>query len=252
MNKLSLIIGRHALEEAFDQFKPIEKVFLLKSIRGPFEKYVRQTCRERTIPLSYVEKGKLDKMTRHNHQGVVALGTVIHYLSIEDLIPYVYEHYANPLLLAADGVTDVGNMGAIARSCEVFGVGGLLLPTEGSAAINDHAIKASAGALMHLPVVRTHSLVKALQYTKDSGFRIIGLDGASDTEVASFDHKEMPTVLVVGSEDKGINREIALMCDHILSIRQSGQLDSLNVSVAAGIALYEMTLHRKPALNIQS
>ena len=238
MDKFTLISGRHAVEEALDRQMAFEKIFLARSVKGPFEKHLRHTCRERNIPLAYVEKNKLDKLSRSNHQGVVAFTTPLTYYTIEDLVPYLIESRGNPMVVMADGITDVRNIGAIARTCEVLGVHGFILPMERTALINEFAIKTSAGALLHLPLCRTNSLVNAADYLIQSGFRMVGLDGRAENDIHSFENTAGPLAVILGDEEKGIRQSLQAKCHDIFRIKQKGNTESLNVSVAAGIALY--------------
>ena len=245
MNDFSLISGRHAVEEAIEKNLSIEKIFLARSVKGPFEKFVRHTSRELNIPLVYVELAKLNKLSKSNHQGVLAYVTPLSYYSYEDLIPHLIEKVGNPLLLLADGITDVRNIGAIARSCEVLGVSGMMLPTDHSALLNEFAIKSSAGALLHIPICRTHSLINATDYLIESGFTVIGLDGAGSKEISELENSEGPLAVILGDEEKGIRKPLMQKCHEIYRIPQVGKTESLNVSVAAGIALYQILIERR-------
>jgi 23S rRNA (guanosine2251-2'-O)-methyltransferase len=242
-NNIDIISGRNAVEELLESGKSIEKIFLHRGIRGPFEKYLRHSSREKGFPLSYVEKEKLDRISRSNHQGVIAFTTSITYYSLDQLLPQIFEEGKTPLIVMLDGVTDVRNMGAISRSAEIFGANGLVVPIDGTAMINDFAMKASAGALLRLPVCRERSLVKAVEFMQNSGLEVHGLDGNAEKEISDlpFDH---PVAIVMGSEGKGLRPSVHKACDGHWRIPQMGQLESLNVSVAAGIVLYESMKRR--------
>lgn len=240
MNDFSLISGRHAIEEAIERNQNFEKIFLARSVTGPFEKFLRQTSRKLNIPLAYVEKAKLDKLSRSNHQGVVAYVTPLSYYNYEDLIPHLIEKVGNPLIVLADGVTDVRNIGAIARSCEVLGASALMLPTDRSALINEFAIKSSAGAMLILPICRTHSLINAADYLIQSGFTLIGLEGKGEKFISEFENTGGPVAVILGDEEKGIRVPLQQKCHGLYRIPQHGETESLNVSVAAGIALYQI------------
>ncbi len=244
MNDFSLIAGRHAVEEALESNKNFEKIFLARSVKGPFEKYLRQTSKARNIPLAYVEKAKLDKLSQSNHQGVVAYITPLFYYNYQDLIPHLIEKDGSPLVVIADGVTDVRNIGAIARSCEVLGASALMLPTDRSALINEFAIKTSAGALLSLPLCRTHSLINAAEFMIQSGFELIGLDGQEEKFIMDFNNTTGPLAVILGDEEKGIRKPLKQLCHGLYRIPQPGNTESLNVSVAAGIALYQILISR--------
>lgn len=241
MNDFSLISGRHAVEEALEDNRTIEKIFLAKGTKGPFEKYIRHSARERVIPLAYVDKAKLDKLSRSNHQGIVAYITSLKYYNHEVLIPHLMENFGNPLVVMVDGVTDVRNIGALARSCEVLGASALIVPTERSAMLNEFAMKTSAGALMHLPVCRTHSLINTTNYLVQCGFEVIGLDGSGSCSIDSSTDGTRPVALVLGDEELGIRKPLLELCEKVAKINQTGKTESLNVSVAGGIAIYEIT-----------
>ena len=242
--RLHIITGRNAVEELIESGNSIEKVFLHKGIRGPYEKFLRASSRELGFPLSYVEKEKLDKMSRTNHQGVIAFSTPIRYYKLEQLIPQLFDQGISPLILMLDGITDVRNMGAIARSAEIFGVHAIVLPMEGSAMINDFAMKTSAGALLRLAVCRERSLVKAIELAQNSGLEVHGLEGTAEGDIVDIPF-EIPLVLIMGSEDKGLRPSSRKACDQLWRIPQKGETESLNVSVAAGIVLYEAMRKRE-------
>ncbi len=198
--------------------------------------------------MSYVEKVKLDRMSRSNHQGVIAFVTPIQYYTYNALIPHLFERIGNPLVILLDGVTDVRNIGAIARSAEILGASAMILPTERSALINEFAIKSSAGALMSLPLCRTHSLLNAIDYLIESGFEVIALEGYATKNITEFRNSEGPLAVIVGDEEKGIRKPILLKCHESYSIPQVGNTESLNVSVATGIALYQLLITRNNQL----
>ena len=239
MESFSLISGRHAIEEAIESNQSVEKIFLARSVTGPFEKFLRHTSRERNIPLAYVEKAKLDKLSRSNHQGVIAFITPIHYYTFDDLIPHLIDTIGNPLILIPDGVTDIRNIGAMARSAEVLGASAIMLPTDRSALLNEFAMKSSAGAILKIPICRTHSLINATDFLIASGFELIGLDGSGEKKISELENSGAPLAVIVGDEEKGIRKPLLQKCHQVYRIPQVGQTESLNVSVATAIALYQ-------------
>ena len=241
--KQQIIYGRNAVTEAIQNGTQLDKVVFQRGIRGEFEKEVRSLCRTHSIPLSVVPKEKLNKFSTGNHQGIVAIISLISYYKIEDVLPMVYEQSGTPLFMILDGVTDVRNFGAIARSAEAFGAHALIIPDKGAALINAEAIKTSAGALLSIPVCRVSSLVNAIDYLKLSGLSVLASDLAADKKLKEFDLKG-PWALIVGSEGEGISPSIRSKADELFIIPQSGKIDSLNVSVAAGIMLYEVSSNR--------
>lgn len=191
---------------------------------------------------------KLDKLSRQrNHQGVVGVMSAIEYQNIENVVPFIFEKGEMPLILILDGVTDVRNMGAICRSAEVMGVHTVVLPVQNSAEINEDAIKTSAGALMSLPVCRTAHLPKVISYLKESGISITCSSLEGDLPIFDLDMSG-PMAIIMGSEQNGVDKTLMNLSDHIFKIPQSGKTDSLNVSVATGVILYECVRQRMAAL----
>ncbi len=243
MQDKNIIYGRHPVIDAIQAGTSIDKLILQQGIRGDFEKEVRQLSKEHNIPVQVVPKERINKITRANHQGIVGYVSAIQYYMLEDVLPMLFEKEEAPLLLILDGITDVRNMGAIARSAEVLGAHALLVPKKGSAMIGPDAVKTSAGALTILPVCREHSLVKAVQYLKNSGLQVLASDLKAEKKLADLD-LTLPTALIVGSEGKGTSPALIKEADQHFIIPQQGQTDSLNVSVATGIMLYEVMRQR--------
>lgn len=238
-----VIFGRHPVVEAMRSGAAIDKVILQQGVRGEFEKEVRQLSRELDIPLQVAPRERLNKWTKANHQGIVALQSLITYQRLENILPLIYERSEVPLLVILDGITDVRNLGAIARSAECVGAHALIVPSRGSALINGEAMKASAGALNRIPVCRESSLINAIELLQQSGVRVLAGDLQSDQLLPGVDLRG-PSALVVGSEDTGISAGVAQRTDERFLIPQQGQTDSFNVSVAAGIMLYEAMRQR--------
>ena len=216
---------------------------LQQGVRGDFEKEIRQFSREHHIPLQVVPKERLNRMVKGNHQGIIGFLSLIPYYRLEDLLPTIYERSEIPLLVLLDSVTDVRNLGAIARSAECSGAHALVIPRKGSALINAEAIKTSAGALTKLPVCREGSLVKAIEWLRLSGVRVLASDLSAEKPLYEMD-LHGPVCLVVGSEGEGISKAVRQEADELFIIPQRGTTDSFNVSVAAGIMLYEALRQR--------
>ena len=233
----TLIVGRNAVEEAIDRNVALEKIFINQGLRGPLEVYVRNHGKENLIPVSYVDKKKLDRMTKANHQGIIAVSCAIAYQRVEQVLPMIYEKGETPLFLMLDHITDVRNLGAIARSAEAFGVHALIVPMDKTAMVNDFAIKTSAGALLSLPVCREKSLFAAANLLIESGITLFALDMNTGNNIADLD-ATIPMTLVIGSEDEGISKSVYQLCEKGYSIEQGTRTESLNASVAAGIAMY--------------
>lgn len=233
-----LVYGRHPVLEALESDQPVDKVYLQQGTRGEFEKELRNLCKTKEVPFTIVPQAKMGRMVKGNHQGVVAQLAATAYQKVEHLLPFIYEKGETPLLLLLDGVTDVRNLGAIARSAEVCGAQGIIVPQKNSAGLTPDAVKSSAGALMRLPVCREKSLVNTIELLKMSGVTVIASDLKADKYISDLDLTE-PLCIVMGAEGEGISPGVAKAADVTFKIPQAGMLNSFNVSVAAGILLWE-------------
>lgn len=246
MKKENTIFGIRPVVEALKSGKEIEKIMIQKGLRGEGFHMLNSLVREMEVPLQFVPIEKLHQITRLNHQGVIAFISEISYQKLESIIPFSYEQGKTPLILVLDRITDVRNLGAIARTAECAGVDGLLLPEKGSAQMNAVAIKTSAGALYKMPVCRNNNLKESIIFMKNSGLRIVAA-----TEKASIDYTEAdftkPTALIMGSEEDGVSEEYLKLTDQRVRIPLLGEIESLNVSVATGVILYEILRQRKLA-----
>lgn len=239
-----MIFGRHPVIEALEANQPLDKVFLQQGTRGELEKMVRKLCGINKVPLQYVPIQKLNKLCNHNHQGLLALKPSIVYQSLADMIPFLFEKGEIPLIVLLDGVTDVRNLGAIARSAEVLGAHAVVIPQKGGAWVNGVAVKASAGALNRIAVCREVDLKKTLQELQDYGLQLVAAELGVSNAIADIDFTQ-PTVVVMGSEGEGVSDRLLAMVDFRFSIPQVGKTNSLNVSVATGVILYESLRQRK-------
>ncbi len=237
------VFGIRAVIEAIESGKEIESLYIQKGISGDLFKELRKLIDERNVKFQYVPVEKLNRLCRGNHQGVFAFISPISFHSVEDLIPFIFEQGETPLLLILDRITDVRNFGAIARTAECAGVHGIVLPMKESAAINADAIKTSAGALFKIPVCRVNNLKKAVEYMQESGLQVIACSEKNDQSVYSADFT-VPTAVVLGSEEDGISNDIMRIVDRYAKIPMKGEIESLNVSVAAGVILYEALRQR--------
>lgn len=229
--------------EAISSGLAIDRIYLQQGTRGDFEKEIRALCRQQDIPLQYVPKEKLNRLVQGNHQGVAGFISLVTYQSLELILPAIYEQGHNPLILLLDQVTDVRNFGAIARSAEICGAHALVVPKSGSALITADAIKASAGALMRIPVCRENSLINAITYLESSGVSVFASDLNANKKIWEIDFLH-PSAIVIGSEDAGVQSAILSRATGRFVIPQTGETDSFNVSVAAGIMLYEVQRQR--------
>ena len=243
MEKSDYIFGIRAVSEAIEAGKEIDRVFIKKDLQGDLASELIELMNNRRIVYKRVPIEKINKITRKNHQGVLAILSAVTYHSLDHLIPELYEAGVVPFLVLLDGVTDVRNFGAIARTCECGGVDALVIPDHDSVSVSGDAIKTSAGALHHLPVCRVGSMSKCVRDLKASGYQVIAVSEKSDINYTTADYT-VPTALVMGSEEKGISPEVLRQCDSSVSIPMFGKIGSLNVSVATGILVYEVVRQR--------
>lgn len=244
-NQKNLIFGRHPVLDAIKAGVSIDKVFLQQGTQGELEITLRELTRARNIPVIMTPKERLAQMVKGNHQGIVAIMGEIAYHRVEDLLPRILAEKPDPVMLIIEGVTDIRNFGAIARSAELFGVDALIVPTRKSAQINAASMKASAGALATIPVCREQHLIGAVDFLQSNGIMIYASDLQADTPIYELDLKTGGMAMVLGSEDTGISKPLARQADERFWIPQTGKGDSFNVSVAAGIMLYEVSRQRR-------
>ena len=243
MEKNQYIFGIRAVIEAIEAGRDIDKILIKKDFSGELAGNLFELIREYGIVNQRVPVERINRITRKNHQGVVAMLSAVTYNKIENVVPQLYEEGKLPFIVVLDGVTDVRNFGAIARTCECAGVDAIVIPERNSVSVNADAVKTSAGALHYLPVCREHNLVAAVKYLKNSGFKIYGATEKSDINYTKPDYTE-PTAIVLGAEDEGISGEILRLCDTHVAIPEFGNIHSLNVSVAGGVLIYEVVRQR--------
>ena len=242
--KSEIIFGYHSIIEAIRSGEEIEKILIKQGARGKILDEILILARRRKIPYQWVPVEKINKITRKNHQGIIAFLSLIEYKDIEQIIPGLYEEGINPLIFILDRITDVRNFGAIARTAECAGLHGIIIPEKGSAQINADAIQTSAGALYNIPICRSRNLIKTVQFLRESGLQIVSATERSATVYHKVDFTP-PTAIVLGSEDKGVCKELLEKSDKKAKIPLSGKIESLNVSVAAAIIVYEAVRQRK-------
>ena len=230
------------MAEAIEAGKQIEKLYMRKGAEGPLMQELRDLCVRHWIRVQEVPAGKLERLTRGNHQGVVAQIAAIEYVGLTDILERVPED-ETPLVVLFDGVTDVRNFGAIARSAECAGAHGLIAPLKNSAPVNAEAMRASAGALATIPVCRVGSVRNTLRQLQQEGFQAVAATEKSRKLLYDADFRR-PTVLVMGAEDRGISKEVLKLCDEQLAIPLIGHIESLNVSAAAAVMLFEVVRQR--------
>lgn len=244
MTDHNYIYGHHPVTEAIRAGKPVEKVFFQQGERGEVEKEIRHLTKEYGIPLQVVPREKLNKMVKGQHQGVVAYLSLVQYLSLEDVVPFVFEQGEVPLLVLLDGVTDVRNFGAIARSAECAGAHAVVVPQSGSALANEEAMKASAGALARVRLCRVRSLFSTVEWLQQCGVQVVATALSERTVPVYQADFTLPTAILMGSEGEGVHPKLQKMSDAVVRIPQATDFDSFNVSVAAGIVLYEAMRQR--------
>lgn len=243
IDKSQVVFGIRAVIEAIESGKQVDKVLMKKDLGGELARELLSVTREYNVPVQRVPVERINKVTRKNHQGVIAFMAAVDYYHVDDIVPALYDEGINPLVVVLDGVTDVRNFGAIARTCECAGVNCIVIPERSSVSVNADAVKTSAGALNYLPVCRERNLVKAVQYLRDSGFKVMGASEKTDLNYTKADFTG-PVAIVLGAEDTGISTDVLKLCDTLVAIPEFGQINSLNVSVAGGIMIYEVVRQR--------
>nr|WP_039454320.1 23S rRNA (guanosine(2251)-2'-O)-methyltransferase RlmB [Pedobacter glucosidilyticus] len=238
-----MIFGIRAVIEAIKSGKDIESLFLQRGIAGGLMSELKTILREYDIPSQQVPIEKLNRITAKNHQGAIAFISPITYQKIEDIIPTIFENGEVPLILILDGITDVRNFGAIVRTAECSGVHAIVVPKKGSAQINPDAVKTSAGALYKVPICRHDNLLSIARFLKDSGLQVVSCTEKTDDFIYKPDYTA-PTAVIMGSEDEGISFDLIRNSDYLTKIPMMGEIESLNVSVSAGIILYEVVRQR--------
>jgi 23S rRNA (guanosine2251-2'-O)-methyltransferase len=243
MREKECIFGLRPVIEAIKAGKQLDRLLVKQGLQGPLYQELMHLVRTHNIVWQIVPVERIELVTRKNHQGVLAWLSLIEYQHIENLLPMIWEKGDEPFIIALDGVSDVRNFGAIVRTAECLGAHAIIIPEKGSARITADAVKTSAGALHTFPVCREKSIIRAVTYLRESGLKIISATEKSGIPATDADLKG-PCVLVLGSEDKGISRELLNLSDQKVKIPMTGTIESLNVSVSAGILIYEIGRQR--------
>ncbi len=234
-----MIFGIRAVIEAIHAGKNIDRILLRRDMSNETYRELSQLIKELNIPIQKVPIERLNRISMRNHQGVIAYISPVVYQRIENIIPTIFEEGRNPFVVVLDSITDVRNFGAIARSCECAGVDAIVIPMKGGAAINADAVKTSAGALLSIPVCREENLTQTLKFLSASGLKLIAATEKANQKYTEVDYKD-PIAIVLGSEEYGIEPANLKLCDELVRIPVLGSIDSLNVSVATGVILYEV------------
>lgn len=241
--KKEIIFGTRAVMEAISAGKEFDKLFIQKGLRNELSQELFSMIQDYKIPVSKVPPEKLNRITKKNHQGVIGFLSAVSYASLDNIIHECYQQGKDPFVIILDRVTDVRNFGAIARTAECMGVNAIVVPAKGSARISGDAMKASAGALNLMPVCREENLKTTIHYLQSSGFRIIACTEKAEVPIAHAD-LQGPLAILLGSEEDGISPEYLKLADEKAMIPITGRIASLNVSVAAAVALYEASRQR--------
>lgn len=243
MKKSTNIIGRQPVVEALRDEQQLERIFLQKNISGDIIEEIKLLAQKLQIPINVVPVEKLNYITRSNHQGVIGINSIIQYHELQDVIDHVVARGESPLFVMLDGITDVRNIGAIARTSLCCGAQCLIIPDKGIGAFNEEALKSSAGALQKILVSRVSSLLKAVDTLHLNGIQVCSAEMKKTIRLMDVDfHK--PSCIVMGSEDKGIQPYISKAVDVKFTIPMQGDFDSFNVGVATGIILFEASKQR--------
>lgn len=238
----NIVFGIRPVAEAVESGKQIEKIYIRKGAEGQLMSDLRDLCLRHRLRVQEVPVEKLNRLTRGNHQGVVAQIAAIDYVELQDILDRVPED-ETPLIVMFDGVTDVRNFGGIARSAECAGAHGIITSLKSSAPVNAEAMKASAGALSRIPVCRVGSIRNTIKALQADGFQVVAATEHSRKLMYDADLRK-PTVIIMGSEENGISKEALKLCDEQLAIPLIGAIESLNVSAAAAVMLFEVVRQR--------
>ena len=238
------IFGIRPIIEALHSGKEIDTLFIQKGLKGDTFSELWDLVRLHRVKYKHVPVEKLNRLTRKNHQGVFAFISPIIFHKTANIIPQLFEDGRTPLILVLDRITDVRNFGAIVRTAECAGVHAIIVPEKGSAAINGDAMKTSAGSLASLPICREFNLKATIDFLKQSGLQIVGCTEKTNQLIYEVDY-QLPTAIIMGSEEDGISEDYLKLCDFKTKIPLVGSIESLNVSVSAGVILYEAIRQRK-------
>ena len=246
MTDTDYIYGLRAIIEAIDAGKEVDKIFIKKDLSGELASELFDRVKQVRIPVQRVPVERLNRITRKNHQGAIAMLSAVTYHRLDHLVPQLYEEGMLPFIVVLDGITDVRNFGAIARTCECAGFDAIVIPEHGSVSVGGDAVKTSAGALHHLPVCRERSVRGAVKFLRENGYMVVAASEKADINYTQADYTG-PVAIVMGAEDTGIDPEVIKQCDTFVSIPMFGKIGSLNVSVAAGVMMYEVVRQRLQA-----
>ncbi|MBS1608814.1 MAG: 23S rRNA (guanosine(2251)-2'-O)-methyltransferase RlmB [Bacteroidetes bacterium] len=238
-----MVIGRQAVIDAIHSGQQLDRIYMDAKVSGNQVNEIKKIALQSGIPVNYVPVAKLNGFNVTNHEGVVALLSKVKYYDLQEIISFTVEKGDVPLLLILDGITDIRNIGGIARTALCCGVHAIIIPDKGVGALNEDAILTSAGALERIPVCRVNSLMKAVDDLHLNGIKVFASEMTAEKNIFDCDFKE-PVAIVMGSEEKGVYPALMKICDEKIKIPMKGGFESLNVSVATGIILYEVMKQR--------
>lgn len=241
--KSSLIAGRKAVMNALEEGKALDRIYISNKIHNDSIKEIKSLASQNNIPINYVPVEKLNSFNIETHEGIVALISKVHYQDLQQIISWVVEKGEVPLFLILDGITDIRNIGGIARTAFCTGVQAIIIPDKGIGALNEDAVLTSAGALEKISVCRVNSLMKAVDELHLNGIKVLASEMTATKNIFNIDFKE-PVAIIMGSEEKGIYPALMKVCDERFKIPMTGDFESLNVSVATGMILYEAMKQR--------
>lgn len=229
--------------EAIGAGESIDKVLVRRDLTGELASELYKKLKETSIPFQKVPAERLNRITKKNHQGAIAMISPVSYCRLDMVLPGLFEEGKNPFILILDSLTDTRNFGAIGRTADCAGVDAIVIPEKNSVSVTPDAIKTSAGGLFYVPVCRERDLVSAVRYLKDSGVSVVAASEKAAIDYTEADFK-VPTAIVMGSEDTGISNDVLRLCDSLVRIPMFGHIGSLNVSVASGVMIYEVVRQR--------
>jgi len=242
-SKKNIIAGRNPITEALKSGQTIDKILLFKNASGDAINEIRLLAKQHNVPIQYVPNEKLNSLTNVQHQGVVAFKSSVYYQDLQEVIDWVNEKGEAPLFIMLDGITDVRNIGAIARSAVCCGAQAIIIPDKGVGALNEDAMKSSAGALEKIQICRVNSLLKAVDTLHLNGIKIYTSEMKAPKKLFELAFAD-PCCVIMGNEEKGIQSYLTKAADEQFTIPMKGDFDSLNVSVATGMILYEAMKQR--------
>jgi 23S rRNA (guanosine2251-2'-O)-methyltransferase len=240
-----MLIGRNPIIEAVKEGKEIEKIFVNNQLRGEYEKEIRQLAKENEIPLVKVPIEKINSLAANkNHQGILAFISPVIFQDLDDVLAHAFATHGNPFVIVLESVSDVRNLAAISRSALIMGADCVVVTTKNCARINEDTVKISAGAILNIPIVREKNMGEVIRKLKDNGIKIFSTDLKEAQEIGDVDFN-LPCAVIMGDEHNGVALETLRASDTNIKIPQYAEFDSLNVSVATGIILYEVRRQRK-------